>query len=127
MKNLLVGTAIAVCAMAALTGAISLQSAPAYEYGRLVFTVGGSGTSVWLNTPSNAVTATVGRDSGGQLTAVAGAIQATAPDATFASGVPIDDMMLVNWMGVARWELVAVTQTQVEIGVATSYYYKRRK
>ena len=46
---------------------------------------------------------------------------------SFPGGVPIDDMMLVNWMGLAKWELVAVTQNQVDIGVTTSYYYKRKK
>ncbi len=111
----------------ALAGAVALQSTPAYEYGRLVFTVGGSGTIVWLNTPASALTASVATDAPNKLDDIAAAIQATAPDAAFPGGVPIDDMMLVNWMGLARWELVAVTQNQVDIGVTTSYYYKRKK
>jgi hypothetical protein len=110
-----------------LAAAVSVQSMPSYEYGRLVFTVGGSGTTVWLNTPTSALSAVVSKDSENKLDDIASAIQATAPDMSFPGGVPIDDMMLVNWMGLAKWELVAVTQNQVDIGVTTSYYYKRKK
>ncbi len=99
---------------------------PAFEYARLVFTVGGSGTTVWVNTPANAVTAPLGKDGSGSLANVVAAIKATAPDAQFPDGVPVDDMMLVQCMGVTQWELVAVTQNQVDIGVTTSYYFRRR-
>ncbi len=111
----------------AIAGATTLHSAPSYEAGRLVFTVGGSGTTVWLNTPTTALTAPVSKDALDQLTPVFVAIQATAPDVSYPSGVPIDDMMLVNWMSLARWNLVTVTQNQVDIGVTTSYYFTRAR
>lgn len=107
--------------------AIPLQTATAsFAYSRLVFTVGGNGTTVWLNTPTNALTASVGKDAAGNLDAISNAIQATSPNVQFPSGVPIDDMLLVQWMGLAQWELVAVTQNQVDIGVTTSYYFRRK-
>ncbi len=101
-------------------------SNPSYAYSRLVFTVGGAGTTVWLNTPSNAVTATIGKDASGSLAEISSAIQATSSNVQFPSGVPVDDMLLVQWMGLAQWELVAVTQNQVDAGVTTSYYFRRK-
>lgn len=128
MKTLKFPWALALVASAlVIAGATTLQSSSSFECGRLVFTVGGSGTTVWLNTPTTALTALVSKDAADQLAGVAAAIQATASDVTFPSGVPIDDMMLVNWMGMARWELIAVTQNQVDIGVTTSYYFTRKR
>jgi len=107
--------------------ATTLQSTnPTYAYARLVFTVAGNGRTVWLNTPTNAVSASFGKDSSGSLDSIASAIQATASDVQFPSGVPVDDMLLVQWMGLAQWELVAVTQNQVDAGVTTSYYFRRK-
>lgn len=113
---------------AARTSAAGLMapSNPAYAYARLVFTVGGNGVMVWLNTPANAVTATLSKDGNNTLATVADAIRATCPTAEFPQGVAVDDMLLVQWMGLAQWELVAVTQNQVDIGVTTSYYFRRK-
>ena len=107
--------------------AATLQSSnPTYAYSRLVFTVAGNGRTVWLNTPTNAVSASFGKDSSGSLDSIASAIQATASNVQFPSGVPVDEMLLVQWMGLAQWELVAVTQNQVDAGVTTSYYFRRK-
>lgn len=107
--------------------AATLQSTnPTYAYSRLVFTVAGNGRTVWLNTPTNALSASFGKDSSGSLDSIGSAIQATASDVQFPSGVPVDDMLLVQWMGLAQWELVAVTQNQVDAGVTTSYYFRRK-
>ena len=107
--------------------AATLQSTnPTYAYSRLVFTVAGNGRTVWLNTPTNALSASFGKDSSGSLDSISSAIQATASDVQFPSGVPVDDMLLVQWMGLAQWELVAVTQNQVDAGVTTSYYFRRK-
>ncbi len=107
--------------------AATLQSTnPTYAYSRLVFTVAGNGRTVWLNTPTNAVSASFGKDSSGSLDSIASAIQATASNVQFPSGVPVDEMLLVQWMGLAQWELVAVTQNQVDAGVTTSYYFRRK-
>lgn len=99
---------------------------PTFAYSRLVFTIAGNGRTVWLNTPTNAVSASIGKDSSGSLDSISSAIQATASDVQFPSGVPVDDMLLVQWMGLAQWELVAVTQNQVDAGVTTSYYFRRK-
>ena len=107
--------------------AATLQSSnPTYAYSRLVFTVAGNAKTVWLNTPTNALSASFGIDSTGSLDSIGSAIQATASDVQFPSGVPVDDMLLVQWMGLAQWELVAVTQNQVDAGVTTSYYFRRK-
>ena len=107
--------------------AATLQSSnPTYAYSRLVFTIAGNGRTVWLNTPTNAVSASFGKDSSGSLDSIASAIQATASNVQFPSGVPVDEMLLVQWMGLAQWELVAVTQNQVDAGVTTSYYFRRK-
>jgi hypothetical protein len=107
--------------------AATLQSSnPTYAYSRLVFTVAGNAKTVWLNTPTNALSASFGIDSTGSLDSIGSAIQATASNVQFPSGVPVDDMLLVQWMGLAQWELVAVTQNQVDAGVTTSYYFRRK-
>ncbi len=99
---------------------------PAYEYARLVFTVGGLGTTIWLNTPTDAQTASLDKNAAGKFSNITESINSTAPDVSFPDRVPVNDMMLVQWMGLTKWELVAVTQNQVDIGVTTSYYFRRK-
>jgi len=97
-----------------------------YSYARLVFTTGGSGTTVWLNTPTNAVTASITKETPDALARISNAIMATSPGVQLPSGVPIDDMLIVQWMGLAQWELVQVTQNQVDIGVTTSFFFRKK-
>lgn len=101
------------------------QSNPAYAYARLVFTVGGTGVTAWIDTPAAAVTSSFSKDSS-SLSTIFDAIRATSPSSNFPEVTNLTDMAIVQWMGAAQWELVAVTQNQVDIGVTTSYYFRRR-
>ena len=84
----------------------------------------------WINTPVGSAKATIGPGSEGSLAPIQDAIRATVPETGFEAlcpGLPIDDMVLVQWMGYANWELVAVTQDQIDQGSTTSFFFKRLK
>ncbi len=105
-------------------------STPDFEYARLIFTTAPASTLAWINTPLGAATANVGKQLDGTLEPIQSAIRATSTDAGFdelGAGRPMDDMMLVQWMGLANWELVAVTQDQIAQGTTTSFFFKRLK
>ncbi len=108
----------------------SVAGTPNFEYARLVVTAAPQSTLVWINTPLATANATLTKGGDGTLESVQSAIRATSPESGFdelSAGRPMDDMMLVQWMGVAHWELVAVTQDQIDQGSTTSLFFKRLK
>ncbi|MSR70101.1 MAG: hypothetical protein EXS17_07140 [Phycisphaerales bacterium] len=123
-------TALTSNANPTLSTPLILAGTPDFEYARLVVTVAPQSTMVWINTPLGAATANVGKGVDGTLEPIQTAIRATTADSGFselAPGLPMDDMMLVQWMGLANWELAAVTQNQVDQGSTTSFFFKRLK
>ncbi len=108
----------------------SLGNTSDFQYARLVFTVAPQSTTVWINTPVGAATASIGKGTGGTLDAIQEAIRATDPAGsydTLGTGLAVDDMVLMQWMGLANWELAAVTQNQIDQGSTTSYFFKRAR
>ncbi len=112
------------------TAAHFVGNTPQFEYARLVVTAAPQSTLVWINTPLGAASTKVGQGVDGTFDSILAAIRATTAEGGFdelAAGRPMDDMMLVQWMGNAHWEMVAVTQNQVDQGSTTSFFFKRTK